>query len=86
MEIKVSKSIDTEVDITLPYYCKTFSHIYKVYSEDLCIQVHIGTDINKRTSIGIHHSGLAFSSSMIECSKEEFENAFNESLKSINRI
>ena len=76
MEIRIKKTIEEKVNVALPFYRKDNCHHYKVYSENNCIQV---TDLDTYScGIQIGHIGLAISETNVECTQEEFEEAFNK--------
>jgi hypothetical protein len=76
MKLTIKKLTEQEVEINLPAYYKTIIHYFKIYSEEKCICV---TNMNDLYEIGIKHAELPFNSDgMVECTKEEFEQTYNE--------
>jgi hypothetical protein len=75
MEITIKKIIEEKVNVELPFYMKSNCHHYKVYNETNCIQV---TDLGNNSAIQIGHIGLAISETNVECTQEEFKEAFNK--------
>jgi hypothetical protein len=79
MKITTKKTIEEQVEITLPAYYKSktgYFH-YKIYSEENCLCVY-------ENEIGIKHAGLPF---VIECqpsTEEEFLVAYNKALSNLN--
>ena len=86
IKIKIQKTPDfEEVEITLPVYRKTGDvkcHFAKVYSNDRCLWVTQGT---YNPSVNICAPSLAFDcDGMVDCTKEEFEAAYQETLAILN--
>ena len=76
MEITVKKTIEEKVNVELPIYRKSNCHHFKVYSESECIYV---TDLDVFSfAIQKGDASLALAERNIECTKEEFEEAFNK--------
>jgi hypothetical protein len=75
MKLTIKKTTEQEVEINLPAYYKTRIHYFKIYSEEKCICV---TNMNYHYEIGLKHAELAFNADAIVCTKEDFEQAFNE--------
>ena len=73
MKILVKEEKKIEIDIPIPYYTKTSYFVYKVFSEDHCIQVYSGS----MCSIQQTHAGLAFLLEYEITTKEVFEAEFN---------
>lgn len=82
MKISINKTITEEIEIELPVYRIGIAHAYKVFSDDYCVQVYTSSS---SPTIGIHHSRLAFiGSTEIDCTKEEFDKAYDKALEIIN--
>ena len=75
MEITIKKTVEEKVQITLPAYIKGVCHFYKVISENKAIQV---TTLEGHQSINETSPIVAFSNTKEKCTKEEFNNAFNQ--------
>ncbi len=75
MEITIKKTIKEKVNVALPFYRKDNCHHYKAYNEKNCIQV---TNLWYNSAIQIVHISLAISETNVECTREEFEEAFNK--------
>jgi hypothetical protein len=75
MEIRIKKTVEEKVQITLPYFTKTICHYYKVYSDTHCICV---TNLAGYNSIQIHQSSLAFASKYEFCTESEFLDMYNK--------
>jgi hypothetical protein len=70
-----------EVEITLPVYRKSGDircHFWKVYSAKECLHAYIGG------SIEIQSSQCAFQVDDVDCTKEEFDAAYSETLAILN--
>ena len=78
MKIQVrTNPVFEEVEIEFPIYRKSESircHFVKVYSELECMWVTVACS----PSIGICAAGLALNEGYVECTKEEYEQAFEE--------
>jgi hypothetical protein len=83
MKLTIKKTTEQEVEINLPAFYKTSVHYFKIYSEEKCICV---TNMNDHYEIGLKHVGLAFNEYSIVCTKEDFEQAFNEVSLKLNKI
>jgi hypothetical protein len=84
MEITIKKTIEEKKQINLPAYYKSLASIVKIFSEDYCLLV---THSDNHLDIGLKHAELPFNVGMVECTKEEFEQAYKEvslKLQSIN--
>lgn len=81
MKIEVEKTEIHEVEADLPLYTKGEPYYYKVFSGNQCIQVCDGRNV----SIDITHSSLAFSNREVDCTKEEFEEAYNKVMGILNK-
>jgi len=84
--MKTEIKITTLKEIELPYYCTDNScHVWKVFSEELCISVYSDSIFGSAT-IDIAHAGLPFSlgSYVTKCTKEVFEKMYDEALAKIN--
>ena len=78
MKITIEKTVTekTEVEITLPCYRKdNICHVYKVFSEDECIQVCYASIY---PTVGVTSITLAFGKSNTDCTKDEFETKMKE--------
>jgi len=84
IQVQVTPSFE-EVEVSLPLYRKTGHvrcHFAKVYSEDKCLWVCVGQG---NESIGIYATATAFNSTgMIDCTEQEFSDAFFEVKKYLN--
>jgi hypothetical protein len=83
MKLTIKKTTEQEVEINLPAYYKTSIHYFKIYSEKKCICV---TDFIDNYEISIKHAELPFNVDAIVCTKEDFEQAFNEVSLKLNKI
>jgi hypothetical protein len=75
MKLTTKKTVEEELEITLPYFTKTICHYYKVYSDTHCICV---TNLAGYNSITIHQSSLAFGGNYEVCTEQEFLDMFNK--------
>jgi hypothetical protein len=83
MKLTIKKITQEQVEINLPAYYKTSIHYFKICSEKKCICV---TNMNDHYEIGLKHVELAFNEDSIVCTKEDFEQAFNEVSLKLNKI
>jgi hypothetical protein len=83
MKLTIKKITEQEVEINLPAFYKTRIHYFKIYSEKKCICV---TNMNDHYEIGLKHGELAINADAILCTKEDFEQAFNEVSLKLNKI
>jgi hypothetical protein len=79
MKITTKKTIEEQVEITLPAYYKSKSGYfhYKIYSEENCLCVY-------ENEIGIKHAQLPFNIGAIQSTKEEFLAGYNKALSNIS--
>ena len=86
MKIQVrTNPVFEEIEITLPVYRKTGHvrcHFVKVYSEFECMWVTVSCD----PSISICSAKLALYEEYVECTKEEYEQAFEEVQTKLNLL
>jgi hypothetical protein len=75
MKIKVSKTIEEEVELSLPAYRKGVCHYYKIISDKLAIQV---TDLENWSAISQVGTSIAVSTGKDECTEEEFNAKYEE--------
>jgi hypothetical protein len=75
MKIKVSKTIEEEMELTLPAYRKGSCHWFKIISDKLAIQV---TDLDGWNSIQQTTTGMALTHGIIECTEREFNSKYEE--------
>jgi hypothetical protein len=73
MKIKVSKTIEEEVELSLPAYRKGSCHWFKIISDKLAIQV---TDLEDWYSISQTTTGMALTQGKDECTAEEFTSKY----------
>jgi len=81
MKITTKKTIEEQVEITLPAYYKSksgFSH-YKIYSEENCLCVY-------DNEISIKHAGLVFVIDYEPCTKDEFLAKYNKALSNFKNM
>jgi hypothetical protein len=79
MKITTKKTIEEQVEITLPAYYKSksgFFH-YKIYSEENCLCVY-------DNEIGIKHAGVVFVIDYEPCTEDEFLEGYNRALSNLN--
>lgn len=79
--MKLQIKTEKEIEVNIPSYRRfNDQYYYYIYSETNCIQVQKAST----AAISDTYISLAFlHEGMIDCSKEEFENAFNETLNVI---
>ena len=83
-KIKVIKySVESEVEISLPYFCKSQTFAYKVFSETKCIQVCYNSIVDLSVQIG--SSQLAFCNPQNEISEKQFIDLYNQTIESITK-
>jgi hypothetical protein len=75
MKLTIKKTTEQEVEITLPAYYRNLSTIVKIFSEEKCICV---TDYDSYLEISLKYAELPFNVGMVECTKEDFKQAYNE--------
>lgn len=79
--VKISKVVEQEVEVKLPYFSKSSAtdlHYYKVTGSGQrdCIQVTFSEN-NASTNISIGYSDHAFNTdNNIECNEDEFNSAY----------
>jgi hypothetical protein len=71
MKIKVSKTVDEEVELTLPVFRKWYTWVYAILEDETAIYA------NPDSGIRITSCDEALSSDKTECTKEEFIKTFN---------
>jgi hypothetical protein len=79
MKITTKKTIEEQVEITLPAYYKSktgYFH-YKIYSEENCLCVY-------ENEIGIKHAGLPFAIESVPSTQDEFLAGYNRALSNLN--
>jgi hypothetical protein len=79
MKITTKKTIEEQVEITLPAYYKSktgYFH-YKIYSEENCLCVY-------ENEIGIKHAGLPFDILSEPSTEDEFLAGYNRALSNLN--
>jgi hypothetical protein len=79
MKITTKKTIEEQVEITLPAYYKSktgYFH-YKIYSEENCLCVY-------ENEIGIKHASLPFNIESVQSTKEEFLEGYIRALSNIS--
>lgn len=83
MKLTIKKTTEQEVEITLPAFYKNSASIVKIFSEKYCLAVSYSDSF---LEIGLKHSELPFNVGMVECTKEDFEQAYNEVSLKLNKI
>jgi len=83
MEITIKKTVEEKHKIKLPAFYKTIAHHYKIYSETNAICV---TKMTVWGGIGIVQSQLPFETGAVECSENEFLNAYNSTINELDLI
>lgn len=73
MEITVKKTVEEKHEITLPAYYKTNCHHFKIFSNEKCINV---CSLLGHRSIGEQHAEAPFNCYAVECTENEFNDAF----------
>jgi len=81
MKITTKKTIEEQVEITLPAYYKSKSGYfhYKIYSEKECLQVY--TD-----EIGVKHAGIFLAIDYEPSNADEFLEAYNKTLSTLENL
>lgn len=83
MKIKIENKTIEEVEIQLPLYRKNLSSFFKIYSETGCIWV----SPRYRPLIQDAHVELGWNNKdNIDCTEEEFNEAYEQALKNINNL
>ena len=86
IKIKVQKTPDfEEVEFALPCYRKHSEvrcGFWKVYSKEKSLYVCVGSI--EQNQFDLQPSSCAFKSGIIDCTKEEFEAAYQETLAILN--
>ena len=67
MEITVTKTIEEKVKLELPAYFKNIAHVYKISSDETCIQI---CTVNDYCSIKKCHNELPFATNSEPTTKE----------------
>lgn len=80
MKIKVSKTVQSEVEIKLPAYYSNSCHTYKIVSDEVCIQV---CDLGGHLGINMVSPSLPFTFGM---PKGISESQFRDKFLSVNKI
>lgn len=84
MKIKVKKEVETEVDVTFPFYLKYGFSLHKVLSEDSFITVRSDRYVS---AIDIHNkcgSTVAlFLDKNEPCTEEEFNDTYEKALQQL---
>ncbi len=57
MKVRVTTTIESDVDITIPYYSKNGGFVYKIFSEKECIRVSESDNEIKVLPIGCALTG-----------------------------
>ncbi len=78
---KIEKAVTTyeTIELRLPHFTKSPCHVNKVINKDECIHVCFGKYVNP--SIQITGASMAFNTNTEECTEEEFNKHFNETLQ-----
>lgn len=80
MKIKISETVQAEVEIKLPAYYAGVCHTYKIVSDKVCIQI---CDLTGFMNIGMVSPSLVFA---IEKSEEISETQFQDKFLSVSKI
>lgn len=84
MTIKITQSTQTEVEIKLPYFAKQGNQIfYKIVSDKHCILVDTSEN---NMAIQKAHAPMPFNVKAIECTEQEFNEAYHETWIKINEL
>jgi|GEM_PF-3911420 len=84
MKIKTNRIIESEIHVDLPLYRKGGAFFYMVSSESECVAV---CAVAEYLEIGKRHAGLAWNNdSSVDCTREEFENAFANASYELGKI
>lgn len=83
MEITIKKTVEEKHEIKLPAFYKSSAHHYKIYSNENAICV---TKLSVWGGITIVNSGLPFQTDAVECTENEFLNAYDLTKNELERI
>ena len=85
--VKRQTTEDVEMDINLPYYCKSGSNYYKVISEDKAIQVTENSAYSLFPGVAILCAGShILGKGHEQITQDEFESAYKKVLTEIEMI
>lgn len=83
MKIKATKSVETEIEITFPYYFKRCNFNYAALNETTSIECHTGGMFQYHTETVIGNSQKP---DAIEITKAEFEKAFDAEVQRFAKL
>lgn len=86
IKVKVDKTETVEVEIKLPYFCKSGNYFFKVYTPDRCVKVVTKEDYTG-PSIANTFSSIAFIHKDTEpCFEADFNEAFEQTLTELQYL
>jgi hypothetical protein len=86
MKLKVKKEVEEEIELELPYYCKSICYYYKVLREDLVLVILPKTDSEvMELQVGPFHSRI-LDDRHTQITAAEFNEVFQSTLDGMASI